>query len=187
MNALRIKLLLALALVLSLAASPVLASVITNAEYWGVISATDNGTALVGQRAVFTLDTGALIGGATLNSTATDAAIRDRAGQDVEFMPGANSTLPWAFFISSINDFETKSYYLYTGGVTGGRYRYFPGPNGMTTADSARLVVAGHPEALFGDAKLAQLESRALGAKKERMGAGGQLWQGATSGMVAGS
>jgi len=114
------------------------ASVIANAEWRTKIMVSNNGTMASNVSANFTLPTSEMIAAGVLKSDATDAAITTSGGDDVAFMPGWGSN-PWCVWVSSIGASSLQTYYLYTGKVTGGEPYYFPGPEGMTVADSETL------------------------------------------------
>lgn len=111
---------------------------ISDAGYLGEIEISNNSTVAYDVSANFTANTTSLIATGMLNATASDAAMRDANGNDVLFMPGYDGN-PWITFIDEIGADATITHYLYTCNVTGGEYRYFPGPGGMTVSDDATL------------------------------------------------
>lgn len=115
------------------------ASDITNAEWRAKIVVSNNGTAATDVSTNFTLSTSEMITAGMLNSAATDAAITTAGGTDVAFMPSVNSTYPWCVWVPSIAASSMQNFYLYTGNVTGGDIRYFPGDGGMMIVDDASM------------------------------------------------
>jgi len=115
----------------------VTASDITGANYYGDITVTNNGTAAASVSTNMSCPTDGMIDSGQLNSSANNCAIT-YAGTDTAFMPGYG-TNPWAIFVSSIGEAVQQIYKFWTGAVTGGKIRYFPGPTGMTIADSASM------------------------------------------------
>lgn len=132
-------------LLLLLSSGIALASDITSAGYVGQIQVTNTDAAATDESSVFDLNTSALIQSDMINDTATDAAVRTAAGDDVAFMPGWGEN-PWVHFVPSIGQNEQRYFYLYTGGVTGGTVRYFPDTDGMTITDDASLEPADNFE-----------------------------------------
>jgi len=132
--------LLLVVLALLIPATAVIASDVDTAEYITNISITNNSTDDKSAVATtLTLSTADMIESNMLNATATDCAIQRTGAVDVAFMPSANSTYPWCIWVPTSDAVSTANYYLYTGGVTGGKIRYFPGPEGMTTTDNATM------------------------------------------------
>lgn len=117
---------------------PLLASNITNADYYGTIVVSNNSTAATDISVNMSLDTDSLITTGILNSTANNCAIHNESGNDVAFMPGYNGS-PWAIEVPSVGTQQSLNYVLYTGNVTGGKHRYFSGSNGMTTTDNETI------------------------------------------------
>lgn len=135
----KLKGILVLILLLALIASPiaVLASNISGALYYGTIIVSNNSTATTNVAVNCTISTPALIAGGYLNSSANNCAVRSTSGVDVLFMPGANTSLPWCFWVPNIGTNSHLSYLLYTANSTGGEFRYFPSPTGnMTSVDN---------------------------------------------------
>jgi hypothetical protein len=115
------------------------ASNITNAEYYGVISVSNNGTSNTTVSSNITNLYGTnLIASGYCNAGANDTVIRSSSGVDVAWMPGYSSNASMVF----TGDMEANSYesfILYSGNVTGGKIRYFPAAAGMTTPFNASL------------------------------------------------
>jgi len=124
-------------LVLLLAASPVLASVVTNARFSGIIRVANAGDSVSGVSANMTLDSPSFTSNGYSNSDMTDIAIQIN-GADTAFMPGYDGN-PWAIFIPTIGEIQNIVYDLFSGNVTDGKIRYFPGDGGMTTPDHDTL------------------------------------------------
>ena len=117
-------------------AIPVMASEVFDANYLTTIQVTNSGTALTNEVVVFTLSTPEMISNSMLADNASDAAmLTGTGGSDIIFMPGLTDT--WCSWVSSAGAGSTLNQYLYTGGATGGKIRYFPGTLGMTTSDNA--------------------------------------------------
>lgn len=116
----------------------VYASDISDAEYYGVISASNTGTAATRVACTVTgLDTQVLIDDGYVNSSVSNTVLRNSSGADIAFMPGY-TTNPWCIWVGDIDADSQRSYTLYTG-ATGGLMRYFPDSGGMTTPDAASL------------------------------------------------
>jgi hypothetical protein len=117
----------------------VTASDISNAHYYGNISATNNSSsAASGVAAVFTTNTTAMIANGFLNSSANDCAMQDSTGADIAFMPGY-STNPWVFYAGDFTSYQVKTSVLYTTNVSGGNIEYFPGNAGMSVSDNSNM------------------------------------------------
>lgn len=130
-------LIMALLAALIIPAGYIVASDISDADYSGTVRATNNGTATENVSAVFTANTTAWIDSDILNSSANNCAVRIN-GVDVAFGPGYSNptvTRPWAVWFSSVPANGSKDATLYTGNVTGGKSRYFPGAAGMSIDD----------------------------------------------------
>lgn len=121
-----------------LLSSPVFAATVTDAKYLGTIRATNNGALANGVSVnVSNLNSAQLIAQGFAQSDMSDVVLQ-RNGVEIPFMPG-NGSNPWVFYISSISATSTADYNLYTGNVSGGKFRYFPGATGMSIADSASM------------------------------------------------
>lgn len=131
-------LLIALAILFLVSGSSALASVITNAQYYGQImnTASSDLEDAIGCVVISVPD---LIDLGMINSTATDCAMQYASGQDMPFMPGNNSTNPWVYLMGDMQENTTKYSYVYTGGVTGGNLVHFTGADGWETTDDADL------------------------------------------------
>ncbi len=127
----RISIMLALIITL-LSTVYICASDITDANYYGVVRATNNSTLAEKVSANFSCNTTALIATGIVNSTVNNTAMRS-GGSDIAFMPGYG-TNPWIAYYASIPTNSSVDAILYTN-VSGGELRYFPGATGMTTAD----------------------------------------------------
>lgn len=140
-----------LAVISLIAAYDVLASDITNADFYGTITISNNGTTATNVSTNITgLSTPNLIAGGFLNSSASNCAIRNRSGTDIAFMPGY-STNPWMMFVDSIGASIGDTATLYCKDVTGGKLCYFPGAGGMTVADDDTLEPGNHFQFLIDD------------------------------------
>ncbi len=129
------------AIALLLLPAVVLAADITGTTYRGQLTITNNSTAANNTAGIFTLSTPSLIDGSMIATNASDGAILNTSLVDSVFMPGANATLPWCLFVPSIGDYSSINNYLYTGNVTGGKLRYFPGDTGLAVSDDASLEI----------------------------------------------
>lgn len=115
-------------------ATPLLASDISNSDYYGTITVTNNGTAVSPVSVnVSGLNTADLISNHFLSSSANDCAIQS-GGSDIPFMPGYDDN-PWIVFLSSIGAYASDSVIAYMPNATDGKTVYFPGTTGMTTTD----------------------------------------------------
>lgn len=112
----------------------------SDAEYLTVVTITNNSTATSNVFVPFTLSTAEMINGDMLAVTADDCTIKTASGDDCTFMPGYSSN-PWLTYVASIGDYSQRNQYLYSGGVTGGKIRYFPADTGMTTPYDASLAL----------------------------------------------
>lgn len=117
-----------------------IASDITEAEYYGTLRITNTDAAAANVSVNFTANTTAWISAGILNSSANNCAIRD-AGVDTAFMPGLEGN-SWIVWTDSILANGNKDATLYTGNVTGGKIRYFPGTDGMTVSDDATIEIS---------------------------------------------
>jgi len=136
----RSRLIIVIILVTLLFSTTTLASDISDADYMTTIQIVNTSASVEENNAVvFTMSTEAMIDAGMLNATATDAAMLDGSGEDVAFQPSVNATYPWCTFVDSIGGSSTQYHYLYSGSVTGGKYRYFPGTGGMAVLDNATL------------------------------------------------
>jgi len=130
---------------LALLASPiaVLASSIENAEFYGIITVSNNSTASENVATTASINTTVLQDGNYLNATANNTVIRNTSGADVSFMPGYTpGGYPWAMWVPSIGADTYLSYILYTANSTGGDINYFPDSGGMTVgSDNASMEV----------------------------------------------
>lgn len=117
---------------------------VSGAHYLTTVSITNNSTAVTNVSTNFTLSTANLISSGMLTANATDAVMRDGAGNDVAFQPSVNSTYPWVTWIPSIGANSQINQYLYTGNATGGTIRYFPGSGGMSVPDSPSLELSNN-------------------------------------------
>jgi len=120
-----------------------IASDVTNALYSGTIVISNNSTANTNVATTANISTDNLITGQYLNATANNTVVRNSSGADVPFQPGYTDANLWSFWVSSIGTDSYLTYILYTANSTGGEIRYFPGPTGMTTIDSAGLELLG--------------------------------------------
>lgn len=118
---------------------PVLASDISNADFYGYITTTNNSTAatLVTSN-VSGLDTADMIAGGYLNSSANNCAIRNSSGADLVFMPGYGSN-SWCIFFPSIGANTIRNSIAYFKNVTGGNIKYIPGSTGMRIVDNISI------------------------------------------------
>ena len=98
------------------------------------ILASNVGAAAANIWQTFELSTADMITAGMLNSTATDVTIKTSGGTEVEFMPGLDD--PWAVHVPSIGAYSQSDLYIYSGNVTSGLIRYFPGDAGMTVSDN---------------------------------------------------
>lgn len=118
---------------------------ITDALYYGIITVTNNGTAVsaVGANVSFGSN---MVAQGWLNSSANNCAIQ-YGGSDIPFMPGYD-TNPWAIFVDSMGANSQKQYTLYTDDAVGGSIVYFPSGTGMEITDNASLEI-GASDILF--------------------------------------
>ncbi len=122
----------------------VLASDITDAKFYGVITVTNDGTATSDVFTTFIASSQALIDSGFVNDSFNNSAVHNTAGADVAYMPSVNATVPWSIYVESIGSSAQQNYLLYTGGAIDmdGRLRYFPGIAGMLTVDSAAIELS---------------------------------------------
>ena len=111
---------------------------ISEADFWGVITTSNNSTTASGVSSNISNSIGLtanLISGVFLNSGATNLAIQNSAGADIAFMPGYN-TNPWVIWNGDLAANSVSDSILYVKNVIGGKLSYFPGNNGMTVSDN---------------------------------------------------
>ncbi len=136
---------LAILLVFSLSvlmAIPALASVVENAQWHGIITVTNNGTSdtnLVSTN--MSLDSTAFLANNYALSDFSDVVIQANS-DDICFMPGYGSN-PWIFQTNTVGAGQNVDYDIYSGNVSGGLIRYFPGTGGMTIADNDSSLELG--------------------------------------------
>ena len=129
--------LILIGLVTLLSAIPLLASVVSSAEYQTTVTITNNSSTAISNGIVpFNLSTSEMIDAGMLSANASDCAMKDTAGNDVAFMPSVNSTVPWLTFVPYIGANSQLKQYLYSKGATGGKLCYFPCTAGMTVTDN---------------------------------------------------
>jgi hypothetical protein len=130
-------LLVAVLFITSLVFNPVMimASDITSADFYGILTISNNSTAATNVSTNGTLNTPSMISSGYLNASANNTAVRNTSGTDMPFMPGYG-TNAWCLFVPSIGANTYLSNLLYTGDVTGGKIRYFPSTGNMTTLDN---------------------------------------------------
>lgn len=121
---------------------PVLASNITDADFYGRIQIVSNTTDAYNECINFTLSTQGMINSYFLNSVCNNSAVRTPGGVDIYYMPAPGTTNQWIIFIPAISENSTMYEHLYTGGGDmGSQIAYFPGTAGMSTNDSATLEI----------------------------------------------
>jgi hypothetical protein len=132
-----------IALIVLTPAATILASDITNADFYGTITVSNNSSTTRSNTAtvISGANSSALIAGGYLISTANNCAIQ-YSGADVVFMPGFNVD-PWVVYTATIGPNTNLLDVFYTKGVSGGQIRYFPGPTGMSVASSPSLNIQG--------------------------------------------
>jgi hypothetical protein len=140
-----VSLLLAFFVILSIG-SLAFASDVSDANYYGVIRATNSGTATSNVCANVSINTTALIASGFLDETSTNAAVRV-SSTDVDFMPGYNGD-PWIIHYDSIGQNSNSDVTLYTGNVTGGKIVFFPDPSsdGLTIPYDPSLALGNNFE-----------------------------------------
>ncbi len=140
-----VSLLLAFFVILSIG-SLAFASDVSDANYYGVIRATNSGTATSNVCANVSINTTALIASGFLDETSTNAAVRV-SSTDVPFMPG-NDGDPWIVHYDSIGQNSNSDVTLYTGNVTGGKIVFFPdaGSDGLTIPYDPSLALGNEFE-----------------------------------------
>jgi hypothetical protein len=111
------------------------ASDTSGAQYYGVVTVTNNSTATtVVSTNISGLNSTEMMAQGWLNSSANNCAIQ-YSGGDIPFMPG-NGTSPWTMFVNSIGANSQLSYTFFTDDVTGGKIAYFPGSTGMAVTEA---------------------------------------------------
>jgi len=140
-----------LVLALPIASYAVFASDVTDADFYGIITISNNSTATTAVSTnISGLNTPSLIADGYLNSSASDCAIRDRSGIDIAFMPGY-STNPWIMFVNSIGASTSDTAMLYCKDTTDGKICYFPGAGGMTIDDDDTMELGDNFQFLIED------------------------------------
>lgn len=120
-----------------------MASNITNAEFYGIITISNNGTAATDVITTANISTDSMIDASYLASDISDAAVRNTSGDDVPFMPVYGSDY-WMLYVPSIAENTYLSNLLYCRNVTGGELVYYPDDTGMETDDAASLEMAAN-------------------------------------------
>ena len=135
--------LLTLLLLIAIFICPVaaMASDITDADYYGVITITNDDTAnTTGVSCnISTANlSNTLIDGNYSDSAFTRVAMRNSAGADVPFMPGYDES-PWMIWVPSIGEDANLNYILYTGNASLSSTKYYFPDTNMITPDSVSL------------------------------------------------
>lgn len=130
--------------------SPVIASDISSAQFYGVITVSNNSTANTSVPTTFTANTTAWIANSIMNSSANNTAIRTSSGADVAYTLGYAGN-PGCLFVPSIGTNTQLTNILYTGGTDNmnGKIRYFPAAGGMTIVDNDDPVTGMEPSDNF--------------------------------------
>lgn len=117
------------------------ASNTTLAKYVGTVRISNNGTTANNVFTTLNLTTQQLIDGDWISDNCLNSALLTNAGADTAYMPAPGNTDLWSIYVPSILQNSNLDYSLYLGGSQDmdGKIRYFPGPGGMTTPDSASL------------------------------------------------
>lgn len=139
-----IKRILIIALLLVFLAVPItaLASDISGALWYGLITISNNSTANTSVATTANISTENFIAGNFLNSYANNTVMRNSSGADVAFMPGFTDANLWCMWVPTIGADSYLTYILYTHNSTGGKIRYFPAAGGMETADSGTIELS---------------------------------------------
>lgn len=138
----RILLVLVITIIALTSAIPSLASDTSTANYYGIITVSNNGTLASNVATVFTGNTTAWAANNIMNTSGNNTSIVTASGSDVAYMPGHGpSGNPWCLWVPSIGANTYSTDILYTGGTSdmNGKIRYFPDSTGMTTSDAAGL------------------------------------------------
>lgn len=122
-----------------MATGVVIASTVSDADYYGVITISNTDVAADGVSTNMTLSTQNMISAGFLNSSANNCAIQNTSGSDVSFMPAPPGSSTWCIYVPTITGYTYITNVLYTGNVTGGDINYFPGDAGMLTSDAASM------------------------------------------------
>lgn len=91
---------------------------------------------------IFELSTSDMITAGMIADNVSDAAMRLSCGSDTAFQASNNSTSPWITWVNSISGKSQQDQYLYSGGATGGKYRYFPDSSGLSITDAADIELS---------------------------------------------
>lgn len=134
--------------ILSIPTVGILASDISNALYYGLITISNNGTADTNISTTANISTPNLISAEFLSTAANNTAIRNTAGADVAFMPGYGSN-PWVIFVPSIGGSTYLSNLLYTAETTGGKLAHFPSSSGMAISDNTTMAPSDNFSSVF--------------------------------------
>ncbi|OGO00990.1 MAG: hypothetical protein A2Y58_03195 [Chloroflexi bacterium RBG_13_51_52] len=115
-----------------------LADDVSYAEYRGTIVGTNSaGLASMVSGAV-NINSSGWIAAGVLNAQATNISVRDSSETVTAFMPGYN-TSPLIVYAGDIAANGNEMYTVYTGNVSGGKIRYFPGSTGFTVTDNSTI------------------------------------------------
>jgi len=132
------KLLLILIILAMLVPGSIALAAISNAQYMATVRVTNNSTAASVLGVPITgANTTNLINGGYMTPNADNSTMRSSAGADVPFMPGYGNNI-WNMFVESISSDSIVDYTWYNNSP-GGKIRYFPGSEGMTTSDNATM------------------------------------------------
>lgn len=127
---------------LLVSATFVLASDVSSALWRGEITIINEGdSTATGVSVNMTLSSPVLVESGYATANLSDTAMQIN-GVDTAFMPGANATYPWIFFVPSISAETTTYYDLFSSGASGGHIRYFPSSTGMSSTDNTNLELS---------------------------------------------
>lgn len=128
-------------LILVFLATPViaLASDISGAKWYGLVTISNNDTLATNVATTGDISTENFIAGGFLNASVNNTVVRNSSGADVKFQPGYTDANLWCFWVPIINQNSYLTYILYTANSSGGEFRYFPGAGGMVTLDHQTL------------------------------------------------
>lgn len=131
-----------LSIAIAMIAGPVLASTITDADYYANLTVSNTGGSISGGVVSSSaLKTDDLITAGYLSPTINNVAVRDSSAADVPFMPGYDNGSTWMFFVNSLAGGGQTAYAAYMGGTTDmdASIRWFPDTAGGSMADAATM------------------------------------------------
>lgn len=137
------------------------ASNITDAQYYGTVTITNNSTATSNVSANMTPISNMLINNFGVDTAFDRVAMRNSYGEDVKFMPGY-ATAPWIFWLPSIGANAQQNDILYSGNASLSSSKYIFTTAGITVADNAAMEAPSENFTLHYIAAVAKIDNYIL-------------------------